>query len=102
MEKVISNQALNALLESLGIQMDDAKKTVFSEHLQETLAERVGLAIAELLDDEELAEYLELTEKDDPGRLNSWLKEHVPDLDEVISDEIDILLGDIAEHSDNI
>lgn len=102
MKTNISGKDIDALLSALEVQMSDEQKAIFEEHLNDTLAERVGLAVVDLIEDDELDEYLNLVEEGNTEELAVWLQKHVPDIKDVISDEVDILLGDIAESSDNL
>ena len=56
--------------------------------------------IAELSDEQvdELAALRGGTDEE----LAAWLKQNVPDLKEIIEDETAILLGELAEHGDNL
>jgi ABC-type proline/glycine betaine transport system substrate-binding protein len=89
-------------LKSLGLTLSDDAKPAFIEHLLETLEERVGVAVTELLDDDELEELVTLTDGDDEATTEAWIKQHVPDYEDVVKDEFDILMGEIAEQADEI
>jgi hypothetical protein len=88
-------------LQNLGIQLDDATYAAFSEHFEETLGERVIDGIIDTLDDNELAELAALRNQDDE-RLQAWLQAKVPDLPQIVEDEVYILMGELAENSDKI
>jgi hypothetical protein len=89
-----------SLLTNLGIEMTEEEQKTFLADTQAMLEERVGLAISELVDDDELKELMELTEKGDSQDVTAWLEEHVPSYKEVIQDEFDIMMGDLAENAD--
>jgi hypothetical protein len=91
-----------SLLASLGINMSTDEHKAFAGHLQVTLQERVGTAITELLDDDQAAKLVELSEKDDQAALTAWLEQNVPEYKEVIQDEYDILMGEVAENADQL
>ena len=90
------------LLKSLGLEISEDAAPEFIEHLIETLEERVGVAVSELLDDDELVELVKLTEANDEKATETWIVTHVPDYEAVIKDEFDILMAEIAESSDEI
>lgn len=90
---------INKLLQSLAVDMDEEQKKVFSKHVQDQLEQRVSEAIAELLNDEQQEQYLKLSETGSDEEIVAWLEKNLPDYKDVISDEVDILLGDIAENS---
>jgi hypothetical protein len=71
-------------------------------HLNEQLEERVGAEITEALSDEKLAEFVEVQESDDDEKVGAWLQANVPELQEIVQDEIDILLGELAENADGL
>lgn len=89
------------LIESLGIQLDEATIAHLEEHLETTLDSRVTAEIVELLDDDELIKLTALKggSEDD---LAQWLNLHVPDLKDIIEDETAILIGELAENSDQL
>lgn len=71
-------------------------------HLNEQLEERVGTEITESLSDEKLEEYLKLSETASDEEIGKWLQANVPELQQIAQDEIDILLGELAENGDAI
>lgn len=88
-------------LQSLDINLDNKTYEAFSEHFEKTLEDRVIESILDELNEQQLAELSTLRDQDDQ-HLQVWLQENVPNLNELIKDEIDILLGDLAEDSDKI
>ncbi len=83
---------------SIGIELDDAEYQALAAHFDSTLHERVVNEIVEGLTPEQAAELANLG--DDDERVNQWLIDNVPDLQDIVQDEVDILLGEIAEDSD--
>ena len=71
-------------------------------HLNETLEERVGVAISELLDEEKLKELVELQDKADDKVVGEWINDNVPDLQQIAEDERDILLGELADNASQL
>lgn len=88
-------------LESLGITLDDATYTHFVNHFDDTLREQIIDSIIDNLTDEQLEAFSHLPQ-DNEQELWSWLQTNIPDLGEIVQDEIDILLGELAENSDQI
>ncbi len=88
-------------LQNLGINLDDETYAAFDAHFEATLGERVIEGIIDTLDDTELAELAALRAQDDE-QLQTWLQAKVPDLPQIIEDEVHILLGELAENSDKI
>lgn len=86
-------------LQSLGIELDDSTLQAFNDHFETTLFERVVESILDELNDSQLTELSTLRDQSDE-QLQSWLLENIPNLNEIIQDEVDILLGDLAEDSE--
>jgi hypothetical protein len=89
-------------LDALGIDLSGQDKDALLTHLNETLQERVGAEITESLDDAQLQTLLDLQDKATDEDLGTWLEQNVPDLKQIVQDEIDIILGELAENSDGI
>jgi hypothetical protein len=98
MQQLITEDTLVAL----GIQLDDSQMKTLVEHANETLSERVGADIVESLDDEKLEEYLAIQQSQDEEKTSAWLSENVPELKEIVENERDILLGELAENAESI
>jgi hypothetical protein len=90
------------LLDEVGIELGDQDIDGLLLHLNSTLEERVGAEVTESLDDEELKAFLDLQENASDEELSAWLELNVPELQEIVQDEIDILLGELAESTDAI
>lgn len=89
-------------LDALGIDLQGQDKEALLAHLNDTLQERVGTEITESLDDAQLKTLLALQENASDDELADWLEQNVPDMKQIVQDEIDILLGELAENSDGI
>lgn len=87
-------------LDELGINLDGKDVEALLAHLNSTLDERVGAEITESLDDDKLRELLDLQQNASEETVGKWLQDNVPELDEIIEDEKDILLGEIAENAE--
>lgn len=90
-----------SLLESLGIQLSEQDLNLLSEHFETTLRERVINEITLELDPDQARELASMQQASD-NELMQWLTVNVPDLADIVSDEVDILLGELAEHSEVI
>lgn len=88
-------------LQSIGITLNDADYQVLAQHFETTLHNRVIDELVDELTSEQAAELTRLQTSDDEI-LRQWLVTNVPDLPEIVSDEVDILLGEMAEHSDSL
>ncbi|MEO5950404.1 MAG: DUF5663 domain-containing protein [Candidatus Saccharimonadales bacterium] len=89
-------------LDSLGIDLTGQDKDALLTHLNETLQERVGAEITDSLNDEQLKTLLDKQENASEEELGTWLEQTIPDFKQLVQDEIDILLGELAENSNGI
>lgn len=88
-------------LTSIGIDLDEATYQVLADHFDETLSQRIIEEIIDSLDEAQIAEFNQL--KSSSGdELWQWVQANVPDLPDIIQDEVDILLGELAENAENI
>lgn len=92
MTQYITQQDLDAA--SIIIAEDEVE--AYLTQANQTLAERIGAEITDSLTDEEIDEMVRVQEAGDPSALQSWLIAHVPELSEIVQDEVDILLGELA------
>jgi hypothetical protein len=89
------------LLENLGINLSEEHYQALAEHFETTLNERVINEIVLELSPEQAEQLATLQQASDEEVL-AWLKTNVPDVAEIVTDEVDILLGEIAENSEAI
>ena len=87
------------LLQDLGIQLSDQDFASLSEHFDTTLRERVIAEIVQELSPEQAQELAAMQDASDEQLLD-WLRVNVLDFGDIVSDEVDILLGELAENSD--
>lgn len=90
------------ILEEFGINLDGKDVDALLTHLNDTLAERIGAEITDSLDDDKLTELLDLQKSASEETVSKWLEENVPELEEIVEDEKDILLGELAENADEL
>jgi hypothetical protein len=55
-----------------------------------------------MLDDDRLQELLDLQETADDAAVGDWLAKNVPELPQIAQDEINILLGEVADNASTI
>lgn len=89
-------------LVNLGINLEGQDVDSLLVHLNDTLEERVGSEITESLDDAQLKTLVEMQEKATDEEIGEWLKQNVPEFEQIVQDEIDIVLGELAENTDGI
>lgn len=88
-------------LTDLGINLDEAQYEALADHFETTLQERVINEIVEELTPEQAQELTHYQSSSDQ-ELSVWLQANVENLSGIVSDEVDILLGEIAENSEQI
>ena len=89
-------------LQDFGISLAGQDERTLLEHFNETLQERVGTEVATVLSDDKLKELVELQETAPEEQLGNWLMRNVPELQQIVEDEIGIIMGEINEHVDTI
>lgn len=89
------------LLINLGITLSDQDYELLAEHFESTLNERVINEIVLELSPEQATQLAGLEQASDDEVL-AWLQINVPDVADIVSDEVDILLGELADNSDAI
>lgn len=91
------------LLESLDIEINygDSEEAYICK-LNEILQERIGAEITRSLNDKQLKELIDLQSSGDDLALQAWLASNVPELKDIVDDEVDILLGQISENAKDV
>jgi hypothetical protein len=89
-------------LEQAGIDLSNQDVDALLDHLNQELEERVGGEITASLNDEQLKELLDIQEHASEEQLVEWMTTNVPELDQITQDEIDIIVGELAENADGI
>ncbi|HUB92983.1 MAG TPA: DUF5663 domain-containing protein [Verrucomicrobiae bacterium] len=87
------------LLRELGIELTERDFSLLDEHFETTLSERVVHEVVAELNPEQAQQFIAMKNGTD-DELMTWLRANVPQLSEIVTDEVDILLGELAEHSD--
>ncbi len=88
------------ILEELGIELPETEQEKLLDHLQTTLDNRVGEEVVSFLSTEQLDEYMQLQETANLASQHAWLLKALPDLDEIVEDEYNILIGELADNPD--
>lgn len=92
-----------AQLNSIGISMPDNQMQALIQHVEETINERISEEVVESLTDEQLAELVKMQDSNAPAEeIDAWIRERVPEYDEIIEDNVTIVLGELVENSDAI
>ena len=84
-------------LQSAGINIIPEKAEATLSKINDDLNERIGVEITEALTDEQLDEMMRIQQSGDQDALANWMTANIPELSEIVSDERDILLGELAD-----
>lgn len=88
-------------LSDIGVQLDEQTYQALAGHYEQTLNDRVLEEITLELDEQQLKQ-LEVLKDATPNELTAWLVANIPQLGDIIEDEVAILMGELAENSDQI
>lgn len=92
-----------AQLNSIGISLPDDQMQALIQHVEDTINSQIGEEIVESLDDEQLKELVQMQDNDASAEeIDAWIRERVPEYDEIIEDNVTIVLGELVENSDAI
>lgn len=89
------------LLQELGINIHEEEYALLAEHFDTTLEKRVIDEIVLELDTDQAHKLAQMQASSDEALL-VWLKSNVPNFSVIVSDEVDILIGELAENSESI
>jgi len=88
-------------LSTLGIELEESSYQSLALHFETTLQDRViDEIVAELTPGQ--AEQLAHMMMANDEAIHDWLMQNIPDLADIVSDEVDILLGEVAEDGEKI
>lgn len=82
-------------LKEAGIVSPEGQSDEFIRHINVALGERIGAEIESSLTDEEVEEMLEVQNAGDEDALQAWIASHVPELVEIVQDEIEGILSEL-------
>ena len=92
-----------AQLNSIGINLPEDQMQALIQHVEDTINSQIGEEIVESLDNEQLKELVQMQDNDVPAEeIDAWIRERVPEYDEIIEDNVAIVLGELANNSDAI
>ena len=92
-----------AQLNSIGINLPEDQMQALTQHVEDTINSQIGEEIVESLDDEQLKELVQMQDNDVPAEeIDVWIRERIPEYDEIIEDNVAIVLGELADNSDAI
>ena len=92
-----------AQLNSIGVNLPDDQMQALIQHVEETINERISEEVVESLTDEQLAELVKMQDSNvSAEEIDAWIRERVPEYDEIIEDNVAIVLGELADNSDAI
>ena len=90
-------------LNSVGIDLPDDQMRALIQHVEGTVNERIGEEIVDSLDDAQLEELAAMQNGNVPAeQIDAWIRERVPEYDEIIEDNVTIVIGELVENSDAI
>jgi hypothetical protein len=98
MDKYITEETL----QTFNVDLTGKDQESLLEYLNETLQERVGTEVAAMLDDTKLKELLDKQETASDEEMGAWLMQNIPELQQIVQDEINILMGELDENTDAI
>ena len=92
-----------AQLNSIGINLPEDQMQALIQHVEDTINSQIGEEIVESLDDEQLKALVQMQDNDVPAEeIDAWIRERIPEYDEIIEDNVAIVLGELADNSDAI
>ena len=92
-----------AQLNSIGINLPEDQMQALIQHVEDTINSQIGEEIVESLDNEQLKELVQMQDNDVPAEeIDAWIRERIPEYDEIIGDNVAIVLGELANNSDAI
>ena len=92
-----------AQLNSIGINLPEDQMQALIQHVEDTINSQIGEEIVESLDNEQLKELVQMQDNDVPAEeIDAWIRERIPEYDEIIEDNVAIVLGELADNSDAI
>ena len=94
--KLIDDGQFIELLDDLEVQMSDEQRLLLEDHFETTFHERIGMAIVGAISTEQQAEFEQATKSGNKTQIVEWLTANVPSHMDIITQQIDILLEELA------
>ena len=88
-----------SFIDEAGLNLDEATKKDLDTEFTATLQERVGNEILAYLTDDKVDEYNDVLDTRDDERIQKWLIDNVPDLNDIVTDEAHILIDELRANS---
>ena len=85
-------------LTNLGVSLSLEEQQALSDYTEEVLRERVIEEVSDSLEEGQAEQLSSLAD----DSLQEWLVLNVPELQSIVQDEVDILLGELAEQADQL
>jgi hypothetical protein len=79
-----------------GIQVPAENVEMFLNQIRESVEEQVGLALIGKLSDDDAKAAIELSKNGNEAQVTSWLQSHLPNYEEVVQQEVNTILDNIA------
>ena len=94
----MQNPITQSDIDKLGVNVSEDNSTALLDALNEELDVRIGQEITEALNDDQLAEMVQLQQDGTAEQLSVWISQTISpeDLADIVQDERDILLGELA------
>lgn len=89
-----------ANLIDLGVELDDESLQKLVDELNAKVDELVGNEIIASLTSEDVDKLADMQDTASEDEIAEWVIDHVPDYEEIMEDNKDIVLGDYVENSD--
>lgn len=90
-------------LKELGLDgFSETEKNAILKRIYESLELRIGSRIAQKVSEEELKKFTEMTEQGKDEEAAQWLKEQVPEYQDIANEELDKIKQEIKDTSRNI
>ncbi len=96
---VVTKEQLN----SVGVDLPDDQMQALIQHVEETINEQISEEIVDSLDDAQLEELVALQDANAPAeQVEAWVRERVPEYDDIIEDNVAIVLGELVKNSESL
>jgi len=86
-------------IRNLGVTLSDDELEQLVNELNDKVDDRVGNEIITSLTPDDVEKLADMQEGATEDEIAQWIAEHVPDYEEIIADNRDIVLGDFVETS---
>lgn len=87
-------------LHDLGISLESEAMQTLLEELNEKVDNLIGHEIVTSLTPEDVDALAEMQDSSSEEEIGKWISEHVPDFEEIIEDNRNIVLGDFVDSND--